>query len=150
MAKGYEGKLITRSEGKGPDASLSGWLKTFAALAAVIVLIFLLRLLLGRLGRLSRPAARGDAVEVLARSELSPRCQLFLLRLGRRLLLVGVGADRPATLCEIADPTEIAEVLAGLGKADAKGSHGPHSDSAVRDVSQKIMSRLSSWQKDQS
>jgi flagellar biogenesis protein FliO len=51
-------------------------------------------------------------VGVLHRSWLSPKHQTCLLRVGDRLLLVGIAGDRMQTLCEISDPAE-ADALRG-------------------------------------
>lgn len=51
------------------------------------------------------------AVEVLGRTHLDPRRYLALVRIGRRLILVGVTPDGMAPITEINDEREIAEIL---------------------------------------
>jgi flagellar biogenesis protein FliO len=85
-----------------------------AALAAVIVLIFILRWL----GKAFFPSAasRGQTrvVEVLSRSALAPKQQVMLLRVGRRLIVVGDSGTQMNTLCEISDPDEVAGLVGQL------------------------------------
>ncbi len=52
------------------------------------------------------------AMEVLGRSHIDPRRYVALVRVGRRLLVVGVGPDSMAPLSEIGDAEEVAELLA--------------------------------------
>ncbi len=94
------------------------WVQPLVALAAVVAAIFLLRWVLIRLGGRRAVIGQSSAVEILARSDLAPRCQLFVLRLGKRVLLVGLGPNGPVTLCEVTDPAEAAELLAAMGKGE--------------------------------
>jgi flagellar biogenesis protein FliO len=102
----------------------------------VVALIFLLRAVLKRLGHGRQVAAGGRVVQVLWRSRLSGRCELWLMRWGKRLLLVGTGAGGPVKLGEISDSQEASAMLAELA-----GSANPGSG-AVREVAEKIRSRL--------
>lgn len=82
------------------------------ALGGVLLLIFAMR----ALGKKMVPGAAGagssKAVQVLMRSSVSPRQQLILVRVGRRLVLVGSGGGGEMnSLCEINDPDEVAEVM---------------------------------------
>ena len=56
-------------------------------------------------------AMNGGAIEVLGRNHLSPKQSLALVRIGRRVLLLGVTAERLSTLCEIDEADEVAEIL---------------------------------------
>lgn len=84
------------------------------ALCGVILLIFGMR----ALGKKMMPGAAGRgssrAITVLGRSALSPRQQLMLIQVGRRIVLVGSGGSEMRSLCEIGDPDEVAEVLAQI------------------------------------
>ena len=88
--------------------------RVLGALAIVIALIFLLRWF----GRIFFPAVRGRgasrAVEVLARSPVSAKQQVMLLRLGRRVLVVGDSGSQMNALCEIVDPDEVATLVGQL------------------------------------
>ena len=84
------------------------------ALLAVIALIFLLRWF----GKVFFPTATGKAptrvVEVVSRSPLSPKQQVMILRVGKRLLVVGDSAGQLSTLTEISDPDEVASMVGQL------------------------------------
>jgi len=56
-------------------------------------------------------AMSGGTIEVLGRNHLSPKQSLTLVRVGRRVLLIGVTGERLSRLCEIDDPDEVAELL---------------------------------------
>ncbi len=80
------------------------------SLGLVLAVIAGIALLLRRLV----PAVRtmnGSAIEVLGRNHLSPKQSLALVRVGRRVLLIGVTAERLNTLCEVDDAEEVADLL---------------------------------------
>jgi flagellar biogenesis protein FliO len=112
---GTEGGTIRR-DGMSP---LADWGRTIVALAVVLLIILGLRLVLKKF---ARPVAgpRGGAVEVLSRTSLQPRHHLLLVRLGRRLLLVGAGPAGFSTLAEVNDPEEVAELSEAAMGDDAK------------------------------
>gem|GEM_PF-1446374 len=113
-------------DGKG-GGQLGDWWQTAAALAIVVGLIFVVRYLLRRLGGLARPGRRSEAMEVLARQSLSARHQLYLVRMGKRILLLGAGAEGLATLAEVRDAAEARELLqqlTGVGSDDPKDGGG--------------------------
>jgi len=87
------------------------WIRPAASLALVVVLIFLARWLLGRLGVVSRASAQGAGVVVLAHTAIPGKGHLILIRLGRRVVLVGNGSAGPNKICEISDPDELADIL---------------------------------------
>ena len=64
-----------------------------------------------------------EACEVLGRRRLDARTQISLVRLDRRLLVLGIGADGVRTLAEIDDPVEI-DRLAGLCRLNQSGDSG--------------------------
>ena len=100
-----ENRVINRNGGGG-----DGWWRTALALGLVVGLIFLARYLMRRLGG-GAAKAGGGAIDVLARTSVSPRQQLLLVRLGRRLLLVGSGPEGMTPLSEITDPEEVDRML---------------------------------------
>lgn len=136
--KSLEQGRIGARDRSGTRGGVMDWVQPVAALAIVVVLIFVLRAVLRRLGGRARIAGGGQCVEVVGRQHLSPRCEVLLVRCGKRLLLVGLGAGGPVTLCEISDPQEAAALL---GETSGAGG-GP-----VRDVAERIRSRLSSGPK---
>ena len=107
-----------RQQAPGNAGSLMDWLRMVLALAVVVGLIFVTRWLLKRAGAAAGITAGGRAVEVLARSPLSSRHQMYLVRMGRRLLLVGSGPEGLRTLSEVTDQQEVQDLL----KAVAAGA----------------------------
>jgi flagellar biogenesis protein FliO len=103
--------------GASPSPSQNSWLRTTAALGGVVALIILLgwgyRVMAGHGGRLNL-AARGkhpSLIEVIARTALSPRQSLCLVRLGPRLVLLGLTSDAVRTLDVIQDADLTAQLL---------------------------------------
>lgn len=82
-----------------------------AALAVVLGTIFGLRWIGRRYvtGQGSSRASR--AVQVISRTVVSPKQQLMLVQVGRRLVLVGNSGTSMAPLCEISDGEEVTELL---------------------------------------
>lgn len=115
-------RTISRSENR----SDGGWLRTTASLAAVIAVILLLawgyRAISGGARLPLRRGRQPGALEVLARNSLSPRHALCLVRVGPRLVLIGVSPDRLTTLDVLAD----AEVAARLGGEAARTRSDSH------------------------
>jgi len=57
---------------------------------------------------------RGGVLDVLAHHRLSSKQSFCLIRLGRRLIVVGVTSERLSAIAEIGDPVEVAEVIAAV------------------------------------
>ena len=136
LAQRQDDAVESRPIGKGGGDDTYDWLRTIGALAAVVALIFIARLLLRRLAGGAASPGRGVPIEVLARANLSARQQLSLVRLGRRLVLVGSGPTGIRPLAEVTDPDEVAELLGEL--RGGRGGQG------VRGLTERIRSRLSS------
>lgn len=95
---------------KAPGQAIDGP-RVAAALAAVVGLIFALRWG-GR--KLFLPAGAGRstrAVQLLSRTPLAPRQQVMLLRVGRRVIVVGDSGGQMNCLAEISDPDEVAALV---------------------------------------
>jgi flagellar biogenesis protein FliO len=90
------------------------------ALGGVILLIFGMRALGKKMVPGAGAARTSRAVQVLVRSTVSPRQQLMLIQVGRRLVLVGNSGAEMNALCQIDDPDEVAEVLGHI--REDKGS----------------------------
>ena len=87
--------------------------RVLMALGLVLGLIFLLRWVMKSFfaGGVAGAAAGSRAMQVLSRSPLSPRQQLLLVRVGRRLIVVGDSAGQMTALSEITDPDEVAALV---------------------------------------
>jgi flagellar biogenesis protein FliO len=136
-----ESKPLAHGDHGIAAGDLWSWVRPLAALAIVVAVILLLRAVLKRLGRTGRIALGGQVVQVLVRSRLSSRCELCLVRWGKRLLLIGLGPTGPVALGEMSDPQEASAVLAEL---ELKKPAGAASGGAVRDTAERIRARLSS------
>ena len=116
--------LGPRRAGRSP-ASKSGaksansqwWLRTLAALGAVIGLILLLRAVVSKLSGRPIATAASPVFEVLTRTSIAPRNHLLLIRLGKRLLVVGQTPAGLHTLANIDDSEEVAELLSSVTAA---------------------------------
>ncbi len=102
------------SDGSGSD--IVGWLRTLGALAVVAGLIFAARWFLRRWGA-SGPVGQAGPMEVLARASVAPRQQLLLVRLGKRLVLIGAGGGTMCMLAEVSDQAEVDELMQSVKAA---------------------------------
>ncbi len=97
----------------GPFLELVGGV-LIVAVAGGLIVFFYRRFAGGAIG------LRGSrVVEVLGRTALSPRHAVCLLKVGRRLVLVGVAGDRVAPISVIESADEVAEILQ---RVDGDGS----------------------------
>ncbi len=64
----------------------------------------------------SQRVGRSNAIEILYRSAINPKQSLCLVRLGNKLLLVGLSPNHMSCLVNMDDPEEIAQVLGLLEK----------------------------------
>jgi len=103
-----EDKTVASGGGGGMWVAV---LRTVLALAVVAALIFGLRILLRRFGAGRLVGRTSGPVSVLGRTSVSPRQQLLLIRVGRRLVLVGSGPEGMAALMEIRDADEVADLV---------------------------------------
>jgi flagellar biogenesis protein FliO len=85
--------------------------KLAGALGIVLALIFALRAVFKHIFPASTAAGATRAVQVLSRSILSPKQQLVLVRVGRRLIVVADSGGQMSALSEITDADEVAALL---------------------------------------
>lgn len=102
-------RLGDRPEPESPK--LGGFLLATGVVLALLAGTFLL---LRRFGARSRFFAGGGVVNVLARKPLGPKQDVLLIEVGRRVYVVGSTRERMATLGEINDPEEVAELRSNL------------------------------------
>ena len=107
------------SNPSGPSATRVA-LSLGAVLALIVGLYWVSRRLLPR-GALAQHVG-GGAVQVLARTSISPKQRIILLQVGRRILVVADGGPSLTTLAEIADADEAAALIAQLQSDKPGGS----------------------------
>ena len=86
-----------------------------AGLAGVLGLVFLVSYVLRRYVPAVR-ALGGGALNVVQRTPLSPKQSIALVRVGRRMVLIGITPDQISSLAIIDDPEECAHLQARAGK----------------------------------
>lgn len=84
------------------------------ALAIVIGLIYASRWILKRFYGGAVSPAGNRVVQVLSRTVLAPKQQVMLLQVGKRVIVVGESNGAMATLAQIDDPDEIAQLVGRL------------------------------------
>lgn len=109
------GAGTARAELRGAD-----WIRTGLSLAGVTVLIFVLAWAYRSLARLSGwsglPRMRSAGlIEVVARQILTPKDSLWLVRVGERMLLLGIGSQGPRALDLIADADAVSRLSGRAG-----------------------------------
>jgi flagellar biosynthetic protein FliO len=90
----------TSSDG-GNVLTWQAWVQMILALALVVALIFLLRWVLKRFGMRPAPSGAAGELDVLQRRDLDSRHQLYLVRLGEEVLLIGAGPQGLRRLGEL-------------------------------------------------
>lgn len=116
-----DGKLGATTK-EASSNSYGAWGQLLLAMAIVVGLIVALGWLVKRLGG-GKGLHNTGALKLIARANLSPKHQMFLVRMGDRLVLIGAGPQGLATLSEITDAAEASELLqaAGFKSLDAEG-----------------------------
>lgn len=103
-----------------PDSSFPRWIQTAGALAGVLALIFALKFTVqrasarvGGLGGSIGAAGRAPSgvLEVLGRYPVARGHTLVLLRMDRRILLLGQSSAGFTSLTEVTDPDEVASLV---------------------------------------
>ncbi|MCP4378043.1 MAG: hypothetical protein GY794_17950 [bacterium] len=113
------GPSDAREIGNSKPGPWGQWARTLGALALVVVLIFVARIMLKRFGPVSGPQRR-QVLDVLARSPVSSRHQLLLVKVGKRVLLVGQGPASLTTLSEVSDPEEVDSLIQAVTSGSKK------------------------------
>jgi len=109
-------------------------MKTLGSLLLVMGIFACVAYWIRRTGGRKNQIITGELWEILGRGQLSPKHGVQLVRLGKRLLLVGHSSNEMRTLAEITDPEEVEYMLS---ICDAEQSQFPAR------ISKKIRSLLS-------
>jgi flagellar biosynthetic protein FliO len=107
--------------GRGRRGSGVWSVRDFWPLLSVLALIVVLAWIVKRSLPNRRVFAGSGAIEVLSRTALSNKQSLVLVRMGRRLLLLGVTNEDMNTLCLVEDPDQVA-MLVGEAAGERPGS----------------------------
>ncbi len=81
------------------------------AVGIVLVAIFVTHKVWKRLGMPGVGGKGSGSLQVVSRLNIAPKQQILLVRVGRRLVLVGNSGTQMNPLCEIGDPEEAAGLL---------------------------------------
>jgi flagellar biosynthetic protein FliO len=112
-----DGKIGETPKESSSSDPYEAWGQLLLAMGIVVGLIVGLGWLVKRLGG-SKGLRNAGALKLVARASLSPKHQMFLVRVGSRLVLIGAGPQGLATLSEITDAGEAAELLRSAGMKD--------------------------------
>jgi flagellar protein FliO/FliZ len=97
---------------RGPGSFELAW-PLLIVLALIVAAAWCFRRWMPRGG----PSTSRAALHVIARHPLSNKQSLVVVRLGQRVVLLGITPDRIATLADIDDPDEAALLVADLQRA---------------------------------
>jgi len=124
LTEAEKNKIIPGRQSKTGDSQISAgntnqgmspW-RTFGSLLIVLALIIAVTYIFRRLALGGRGGLAPSGVEVLARNSINPKQSLCLVKLGPRVLLLGLSPNQMTALHTIEDPDEVAEVVGGLEK----------------------------------
>ena len=100
------------SGGAGGDESITGNIGNMAmSLLFVVGLIVVGVLVLRRLFPGMRGGNAGGPVQVIGKHFLSPKQQLFLVKIGSRVVVIGAAGGNLSQVCQITDAEEIASLV---------------------------------------
>ena len=104
-------KLSAGGTPRAPAVGVPELLTTASSLAVVLGLFFLFAWIVRRAGPKGSTVLPGEVLEVLGRAPLALRQQVYLIRCGRKLILVHACPDNVETLTEITEPDEVDRLL---------------------------------------
>ena len=98
---------------EGSDRSLSPG-RILLSLIAVLILVVAGAVLLRRYGRISGRIGTANGTEILLKSSINARQSLCLMKVGSRVLVLGLSPNHMAALDVIDDPDEVAMITGHL------------------------------------
>ncbi len=104
-----------------PNSTWTAALSMFLSLAVVLSFFLLVAWLLKKSQPNSFVKLPGDVVQVMGRTPMAPRQQMYVVRFGSKMLLISHQPGQTQTLGEINDADEV-QRLAGLCEANHPGS----------------------------
>ena len=121
ISRGPLHQRVTESNTTGPQATNalsatpSVW-RTLGSLILVLVLIVAVTYAFRRWALKTPQARLGAGIDILTRNAVNPRQSLCLIRVGSRMILLGVSPNQITNLCTIEDPDELAHIQGLLEK----------------------------------
>jgi flagellar biogenesis protein FliO len=128
-----EGKELSDNKIKKPSSSWSSTVSMFVSLFIVIGLFLLVARVFRGFSPTQQKFLPKEVVQVIGRSPLAPRQQMYVIRFGGKLLLVSQQLGQTTTLSEIENPDEVTHLL-GLCEQQSSTSIS----NSFRDVLQQI------------
>jgi len=124
--RGAGPRMLRRRDSGAQEASTvipeaTPWYRS--GLGALMIVLALVAVVFYALRRFvpSMRAPDHGAIRVVARTALTPKHSVALIRLGRRFVLIGVSGDRLNTLAEVNDADEVGALAALVGGAASQG-----------------------------
>ena len=111
-------RITPREEAANTDYSLTS---SLGPLALILAIVFVGAWLWRRAHPDLTRAAPSQAIQLLGHRSIGQKQAIHLIRIGQKILVVGMSGDRMETLSEIDDPHEI-ELLTGLCRAGETAS----------------------------
>jgi len=99
-----------------PPRGIAWYQSPIAALGIVLAVIAAAYALLRRCIPTLRHTEH-SALRIVARAGLSPKHSVALVQVGRQFVLVGISGEQVSLLCDITDPSAVAELTAHVGTA---------------------------------
>ena len=116
ITRQHDARTVTDPTGKKEPPGRPDMLRNLLSLVLVLGVIALAAWAFRRYVLRQKRFFTPGAVEILARTSLSPRQSLCLVKLADRLLLVGVSPNHLAALDRVEDQEEVARILGHLEK----------------------------------
>ncbi len=102
---------VLQEGGRSAASSRTSTWRNLIPLLLVLGLIVLIATVIRRFTPVRRMLTGAGVVDIVARTPVSAKQSLVLVKMGRRLVLVGVCPDRLSALAEVDDPDEVAGML---------------------------------------
>jgi len=105
-------RIVSQDQPVAETKATGGWpYVDMLPLLAVLGLIVAAAVMLKRFMPAQTLATGSGALKIMARTTVSPKQNLMLVKLGGRLVLIGVSPERMNTLVTVEEPEEVASVL---------------------------------------
>ena len=108
-----------RAAGSGANVDLK---RVAISLGLVLGIIFIARFAMKKLFPAVSVGRNSQVIRVVSRSVIGPKQQFLLVKLGKRLVLVGDSGTAMNPLAEITDPDEVAELVGQLQSETSQSS----------------------------